>query len=280
MIAGHQRLVRGLALSCHPLPTVAVTVLATGLTVIAQASAAQVVLVALTVLTGQLSIGWSNDWIDAARDRVSNRTDKPAATGEVPVPVVRAAALVAVVATVALSFLLGWPPGAFAAVVVAGGWAYNAGLKGTVWSAAAYAVAFGALPALATTVLPGHPLPAWWAVLAGALLGVGAHFANVLPDLDQDGDTGVRGLPHRMGARASAIAAPLIFNLAALVVLDGPAGDKRPWQWICLALITVVCVGGAVAGARDPRARWMFRALVAGALVVVLLFAVSGAALV
>jgi len=281
-VTGHRTIgrVRALLLSCHPLPTVAVTVLAAGLAVIAGGSLGQVVLVALAVGTGQLSIGWSNDWIDSARDVQAGRTDKPVAVGRIPVGQVRAAALLAAVATVLLSICLGWPAGGLAVGVAGCGWAYNAGLKGTAWSAAAYAVAFGLLPAVATTAGPGHPWPAWWAMAAGALLGVGAHFANVLPDLVEDTTAGIRGLPHRIGARGSAIAAPLIFLLAAALILDGPPAAKSSWQWICLVLVAGVCVSGSVAGARQPGARWMFRAMVIGAVAVVGLFALSGATLV
>ena len=44
------------------------------------------------VSTGQLSIGWSNDALDAARDRLAGRTDKPVAAGRLPRRTVAAAA--------------------------------------------------------------------------------------------------------------------------------------------------------------------------------------------
>jgi len=40
------------------------------------------------------------------------------------------------------------------------------------------------------------------ALVAAALLGFAAHFANVLPVLRADAATGVRGLPQRLGPRS------------------------------------------------------------------------------
>ena len=65
----------GLALSCHPLPTIAVTAISAGLAALAGLSPARGALVVAAVFAGQLSIGWSNDAIDAARDRAS-RSDR------------------------------------------------------------------------------------------------------------------------------------------------------------------------------------------------------------
>jgi hypothetical protein len=53
---------------------------------------------------------------------------------------------------------------------------------------------------LVTLALPEPALASPWAFAAGALLGVAAHFANVLPDLDDDRATGVRGLPQSLAA--------------------------------------------------------------------------------
>ncbi|HET6259008.1 MAG TPA: hypothetical protein VFE39_10195, partial [Pseudonocardia sp.] len=47
--------------SCHPEPTVAVTLMVTALAVTTGRDVAGVLLVAAAVLTGQLSIGWLND---------------------------------------------------------------------------------------------------------------------------------------------------------------------------------------------------------------------------
>ena len=63
-----------------------------------------------------------------------------------------------------------------------------------------YAVAFGALPGGRQPRGAASALPPVVGPVAGALLGVGAHLLNALPDLADDEATGVRGLPHRLGA--------------------------------------------------------------------------------
>ena len=119
------------------------------------------------------------------------RTDKPLVTGALPVRWVRTACALAVVATVsALPRAAEWARAPVHLASVAAGWAYNLGLKRTWWSWLPYAVAFGALPAFVSLAGPDGEAPPWWWPVAGALLGVGAHLLNVLPDLADDAETG------------------------------------------------------------------------------------------
>lgn len=208
-----------LARACHPAPTVAVTALTTVLFTSAGNRVSVCVVGALAILTGQLSIGWSNDLLDQARDRTAGRVDKPLVSGDVSLPTIRLAIGLAVLATIPLSLALGWPAGLLHLAAVAAGWAYNLWLKFTVASPVPYLLAFAALPVIAT--LAHHrQWPAGWVVLAAGLTGAAAHFANVLPDLAGDARTGVRGLPQRLGFRPSAaIAAGLTVLVAVIIVL-------------------------------------------------------------
>src|SRR5581483_4954960 len=117
-----------------------------------------------------------------------------------PRTVDRAIAL-ALAATVALSLMLGLAAGLLHLAAVGFGWAYNLGVKSTLWSWVPYAAAFGALCAVATLAVHPHRSPPLWLVGAGAALGVVANLTNALPDLAGDRQTGVRGLPHAWGAR-------------------------------------------------------------------------------
>ena len=139
-----------------------------------------------------------------------------------------------------------------------------------------YAVGFGALPAAATLALPGHPWPAWWAMAAGAVLGIAAHAANVLPDLKADKDTGVDGAFHHLGARTTAIAGPILLVIASILVLFG-TGPVTAWEWVALAVIVGLAAVGIVTGLRYPDGRVLFVATIALAGIDILLFAVSGA---
>lgn len=245
----------GLVRACHPLPTLAVTILTALIAAAAAAPPGAGLLVVAAVLTGQLVIGWSNDRIDVARDRAAGRADKPLAGGALSTRTVDAAIALAAVLTLVLSLATGWRPGLLHVVaVVGGGLAYNAGLKSTVASWLPYAAAFGALPAVVWLAAAGER-PEWWLPAVGALLGIGAHLLNVLPDLDDDARTGVRGLPHVLGARGSRVLAGSVLLAAVVVVALGPDGR------VGAADVALLAVGAALAVvAAAAHGRWPFRA--------------------
>lgn len=213
--------IRGLVQSGHPGPCLAITamtvLLALGAGAVGQSGWPTVALFAIAVLAGQLSIGWSNDAFDYELDKAAERSDKPLVTGAVSRRAVATAAGVALVVSFAGAFAISTRTGLVMLPVVGAAWAYNAGLKGTVWSGLMYVLGFGPIPALATSILPGSPLARPWSIAAASLLGLGAHFANVLPDLATDRDSGVRGLPQRVAAAAGERAV----RLTALVLLVG-----------------------------------------------------------
>lgn len=268
--------VRGLVRACHPEPTAAVTAVSTGLAAAVGRGLPGSVAVAAAVLAGQLSVGWSNDYLDRHRDARTGRTDKPVATGTLPPAVVGRAAGLAAAAVVPLSLLSGLGAGVLHLTAVAAAWAYNLRLKATAFSVLPYAVSFGLLPAFVTAGLPGHPVVGWL-VLAGALLGSGAHFANVLPDLDADLRTGIRGLPHRIGAGPSRLTAAVLLLAASVVLAVGPPGPVRPVGVAAVAVAGVVGLGGLLLGRRAGSAA-AFRAVlvIAAADVALLLLSGSG----
>ncbi|MCW2704509.1 MAG: UbiA prenyltransferase [Blastococcus sp.] len=245
---------RALALATHLGPTVVVTTVATLLAVASGLPAGRAALVCVAVLAGQASIGWSNDWLDADRDRAVARADKPVVQGAVQPRRLRSAALIAATTAVVLSLLLGVLPGLLLLVLVASGWAYNAGLKRTAASLLPYVTGFGALPAGVVATAPGAPIAPWWLVTAGGALGAAAHLANVAPDLEDDLATGVRGLPHRLGPRVSALTAALLLGGASVVLVIGPDGGPTVAGWIGLGLaVPAVAVAGLAGTARFRR---------------------------
>lgn len=245
------RVLRGLVLACHPGPTLAVTVLTALLAWSAGHAPGRALLVTAAVLTGQLSIGWSNDLVDARRDRAVGRTDKPVATGLVSEQVVRVACAIALAACVGLSLACGLASGLVHLLLgVASGWAYNLWFKRTVLSPLPYAVAFGALPAVVTLALPTPTLPAAWVVSTGALLGVGAHLLNALPDLADDEATGVRALPHLLGAQVVRWLAPVVLLAGTVVAAYGPGMDAA--GWLLLRVCVTLAVVAVLARGRLP----------------------------
>lgn len=215
------------------------------------------------VFLGQLSIGWGNDLVDAARDREVARADKPLAAGEVGVPVVAGALATSLVGCAVASASLGRRSALTHLVLGVGpAHAYNLGLKSTVWSWAPYAVAFGALPSVVSQAGGDRrPSPAWITAPAAAL-GVCAHVLNALPDLAQDDATGVRGLPHLLGARRGQQLATALLGLASVAIVLGPTGSPSPAAWSALAANGVL---GAVA--LQGSGRTPFRAAIGIALI-------------
>lgn len=262
----------GLLAAAHFGPTVAVTLISSLLAVAGDLGAGSVAVVTAAVFTGQLTIGWANDLLDADRDRSVGRTDKPIASGQVPQSLVQAALATAAVACVALSAAAGWRTAlVHLGLVVAMGQAYNLGLKATVWSWVPYAVAFGSLPAVVSLAADDPTLAPWWLLAAGATLGVGAHLLNVLPDLDDDEQTGVRGLPHVLGARRSRLLAAFLLGAASLAAGLGPAGAPSTWVLVGLALAAVLLAVTALGRGRLP-----FQAAMALALLDVVLLVAAG----
>ncbi len=263
---------RALLRACHPEPTLAVTAVAGALAAGVGAGPATVTAVVAAFLAGQLATGWSNDWLDADRDRASGRSDKPTVTGALPDRVLGTAALAAVVAVVPLSLLLGPAAGLLHLAAVASALAYNGLLKGGTLSFLPYALSFGALPSIVTLAAGEGVAPAW-AGVGAALLGVGAHLANALPDLEADRMNGVVGLPHRLGRRASTSLMGVLLLAATVVLALGPGAPGAAGVLALVAAALLLGVG-VLRGGRAP-----FLAAIALALVDVALLLARGAAL-
>src|SRR3954463_13372469 len=107
---------RALALlrSSHPEPGGAVTIAMTLLAAGAGHRGWALLGIFLAVGATQLSVGWVNDWLDADRDRIAGRRDKPVASGSVSRRTVGVAGLIA---SLAIPFL-GLPFGLAATVCI------------------------------------------------------------------------------------------------------------------------------------------------------------------
>lgn len=260
----------------HPGPTISVTMVALVLGVAVDLSPIRLVLLAFVILTGQFSIGLSNDWLDAERDRAVGRTDKPVALGLLRPETVRAWAVATAVVSVAASITLGPWVTITNVIFIASAWSYNLGLKGTAYSVVPYLVSFGLLPLIATLSRPDSAQAAWWAMGMGALLGVAAHFANVLPDLDDDRRTGIRGLPHRLGRMPSGVIVALALVAASGLSVFGLDDQVRWIGWLGLGLTASIAAACVVLLATRMPTRMLFRLIILAALVNVVLLAVSG----
>ena len=200
-------------LSTHPGPSLTVAALCTYFAAMSGAPLTGVVLVALAMLANQFGIGLGNDWLDAARDKATGRADKPIAQGLIPLSAAGAVAVSLGVVALGISVLLGPVALGLQVLMLAAGWWYNLHAKFHWSSPLSYVLGFAPLPVFALSAHPTGQLPALWIVGVAGLLGLSAHFANALPDLLDDSEVGVRGLPQILGAKVS-----------GLVVLAGVVG--------------------------------------------------------
>ena len=137
--------------SSHPGPSVVVTFVAVTLGIASGLEPWRIAVLGLAILFGQLSVGISNDAIDAPRD-TRDRPHRQADRARRCVAASRAGwrhpALVVV--SLALSFLLSWAMGLAHLIALASAWSYNAVLKSTPFSVLPFIVSFGLLPSLVT----------------------------------------------------------------------------------------------------------------------------------
>jgi 4-hydroxybenzoate polyprenyltransferase len=218
------------------------------------------------VFLGQLLVGWTNDLNDYQDDLKHNRMGKPLISGELTkTSLLRAVKITTPIAVVFNLFgPLGIKGGSLYLFGVGMGVAYNFYFKSTVLSPLPYALAFAAFVS-SIVIATDQNVPIWF-VLAGALFGVAAHFANVLKDLDQDLTSGIKGLPQRLGKKKSRIICGLL--LIALTLILNSANPNQ-------VLLIVGLIGAALTTLSSSK--WIFKALMITAIVdVILLLEAAG----
>ena len=156
-------------------------------------------------------------------------------------------------------------------VMLLAGWCYNLGMKLNWSSAIPYAVGFGCIPIFVGLAAADHFWVETWVVLVAALLGVSAHFANVLPDMFDDKLTGVNALPHMLGQRASAIIIALTALVATLLVVTQSTNLNPLVASMGLVLIVLVVGLASVLSLRSKPPRVVFPLLILASLVNVVL---------
>ncbi len=253
------RRLRGFALACHTAPTVGVTLIMTAFAWSLGWRGGDLALVALTVLVGQLSVGWCNDAHDSDLDARAGRAGKPTVAQDVSARALWIAAIAALTAAIGLSWLVaGFVGGSFHVLALAVAWLYNLRLSRTAWSWLPYAVAFGVAPLFLSVGLDGE-LPPAWMVIAFAIVAISAHLANALPDLESDRAAGLGGLAVRLGAqRATRLCWLLLAIGTGVIALSTLAASPL----IAVALV-ILFAGAALLGARRPDRSATFNALLA-----------------
>lgn len=176
------------------------------------------------VFCGQLVVGWSNDLIDYQDDLSHKRMTKPLVAGDISVKFLQRWLKAMVPIALVLNILgpLGFVGGGLSVMAIGWAIAYNFYFKFTLFSPLPFAIAFGSLPSC--MALSKGEMPPVWMWLGGAMLGIAAHFLNVIKDMKQDHVSGIKGLPQRFGTRGSVIAAvALIVGAVVLLVASSPS---------------------------------------------------------
>jgi len=209
--------VRGLLKASHFIPTLIVTSIAFAFGVHYWWEGPAYV-IAFTVFTGQLVVGWSNDLYDFEDDQRHGRTNKPLVSGLISKESLRKWLIFMVPFSFVANIFgpLGIKGGLLYWLGIGCGVAYNFYFKFNVLSPLPYAVALAVLPSC--VAISKSVTPPTWMWLGGAILGCAAHFVNVIKDMDQDRESKIKGLPQRIGKRGSIAVAAGLALIAAVVI--------------------------------------------------------------
>ncbi len=227
-----------LLLASHPAPALAVTIVVSTLAWRTGWESASLAMFVLAMLTGQLSVGWSNDAHDARMDRAAARLDKPVVASELSVHLLWRCAVTALTISVIASFAAAGVAGGFHVLSLLAAWAYNLRLSRTVWSWLPYAIAFGLIPPFITEGLDPAQAPAPWSIVVFISLGVAAHLANAAKDASTDAAYGHTSAAIKLGEQGSKLLA-LALLLLGTAVLVWQLWDANPPVAATTAVISI-----------------------------------------
>lgn len=161
--------------------------------------------IAFGVFLGQLLVGFTNDLYDYQDDLKHNRTDKPLVSGKITTAQLKSAIKIVIPLMILVNLFgpLGIKGGLIYLLGVGLGVSYNFYFKFTLLSPLPYALAFAAL--VAAIVVATDRTPPLWLLISSACLGVAAHFANVIKDINEDLKSEIIGLPQKLGKKASRV---------------------------------------------------------------------------
>ena len=209
---------RGLLKASHFGPTLLVTVISFGFASYYWWEGPAFV-IAFGVFTGQLVVGWSNDLYDYEDDLRHNRLNKPLVSQTISKETLQKWLRFMVPFSFIANLLgpLGIKGGLVYMLGIACGVAYNFYFKFSPLSPLPYAIAFAALPSC--IAISKDVTPPTWMWLGGALLGMAAHFINVIKDMKEDQISQIGGLPQRLGTTKSIITATFLAIAAIFLFL-------------------------------------------------------------
>ena len=170
-------------------------------------------------IRGGLALLWWQGLVCLALSLLHNRQKKPLVSGQISLRLLQNSLRVVLPLAIVINLFgpLGFVGGGLSVLAIGLAVAYNFYFKFTIFSWLPYAIAFGSLPSC--MALSKGQTPELWMWLGGALFGTAAHFLNVIKDMDQDHASGIKGLPQRLGTKASVVTAIALIAAAFAVIL-------------------------------------------------------------
>jgi 4-hydroxybenzoate polyprenyltransferase len=223
----------GLVMASHPFPLLAVVSLTALIGVVtagSDLSHRDFALVIVAMLSSQLAIGWSNDYLDRETDAV-HQPGKPIPSGLVDASWLPGLIAAACLVSLAAGLMLGGVPLLLLVIGTASGLAYNLGIKDTRFSWLPYVIGLGVLPPFVWAALDSFRDEFLALYAVATPLAIAVHLANTLPDVEADVAAGRTGIAARLDRRASfgllgaaLVASPVLLGFSVLVVhFDHPA---------------------------------------------------------
>ena len=170
------------------------------------------------VFTGQLSVGWVNDLVDASLDSSAARSEKPVVAGALKQSTLKRVIAIVLMLTIPLSiFAAGWIGGMAHLTAIASAQVYNLYLSRTAWSWLPYALSFSLLPLFVAQAASRNLWPESSVILLFTTVGVIAHLLNAVPDIEIDRGAGKGGLAVSLGRTKSLVLTAGLFVVALAV---------------------------------------------------------------
>ena len=219
MSSVHRVSVRAYLTATHFPQALTMVVLTTLLCVLLGLSGWSVIWVTIATASGQASVGWFNDYLDAQVDKSLDRRHKPVVRHSLNPERLKKPIIVASLLAIPFSFLAaGWLGGIAHLGAIASAQIYNRHLSRTVWSWLPYAVSFALLPIFCWQAASREIWPSENILVIAILVGVIAHIFNALPDLELDRRVRFGGLVVYLG-RSKSIALIVVLGLVLLTLL-------------------------------------------------------------
>ncbi len=219
MSSVHRVSVRAYLTATHFPQALTMVVLTTLLCVLLGLSGWAVLWVIIATASGQASVGWFNDYLDAQVDKSLDRKHKPVVRHSLNPENLKKPIIVTSLIAIPFSFLAaGWIGGLAHLGAIGSAQIYNRYLSRTVWSWLPYAVSFALLPIFCWQAASKDIGPSANILVIAVLVGVIAHIFNALPDLELDRRVRFGGLVVYLG-RTKSIALIVVLGLILLTLL-------------------------------------------------------------